>query len=204
MQKLLLIDDHPLFLKGMVLILESMLPNSVIITENTFKKVKETILKHQPDIILLDLMMPDCNQLRCLQLLIHNYPLLPIAVMSSSEKFEHIERSLEYGAKGYIPKTSNPDEMITAITKILSGGCYVPAHFLNLNPKEEAHHKYKLSSRQLEILDLVAQGLSNKATASMLYIAEGTVKQHMSSIFKIMNVKNRTAAVQLAKKHLNL
>ena len=204
MKKLLLIDDHPLFLKGMVLILESMLPNCVVIAENSFKRAKKIIQEQQPDIVLLDVMIPECKALSCLQSLIRDYPLLPIAVISSCEKNENIELSLEYGAKGYITKTSTPDEMIEAITKILSGGCYVPAHVLNITPKEDTDCNYKLSSRQLEILRLVAQGLSNKATANTLFIAEGTVKQHMNTIFKIMNVKNRTAAVQLAQKHLNL
>ena len=200
---LLIIDDHPLFLKGMLLMLDSMLPDLKVMTANTFSKGKQLISETSPALVLLDLAMPDHAGLESLRHLTKDYPTIPVAILSAFEEIEIIERSLVYGARGYISKTSTPEELIKAIKIILSGQRYIPP--AQAKPtKTYPDSKYRLSPRQHEILECVSKGMTNKAIAEELFISEGTVKQHLSAIFKILNVKNRTKAVQIAKNNINL
>jgi DNA-binding NarL/FixJ family response regulator len=101
---------------------------------------------------------------------------------------------MAYGAKGYLPKTSTPDDIIFTLTKVYQGGNYTPDWFSSSN-------KIKISERKREILMLVYKNKSNKEIASKLKISEGTVKQHLYTVFKQLKVKNRKEAAYYVKEH---
>jgi len=191
MKKLLIVDDHPIFLQGIRLMInESPLEISVTIAEN-FTSAKQQLNRQQPDLLLLDLMLPDTKGFDGLQELVTLYPSLSIAILSSSEDKTHIQAALKHGVKGYIFKTASFDDVLVAVESLLAGRCYLPK-----SEEGTALQACKLTARQLEVLTLVSQGLSNKNIAKKLHISENTVKKHLNSMFKILNVKNRIQASQ--------
>ncbi len=149
---------------------------------------------------MLDLLLPDQEGFEGLKELTYSYPRLTIAILTSSEDKKHIQNARYFGAKGYICKTSSPDELLIAINKLLAGEYYFPQ---DISPSKlyilSKQKKFKLTSRQAEILHLVSKGHSNKNIANILFISEGTVKQHLYKVFKILKVKNRQQAVQYYK-----
>jgi len=191
-----MVDDHPLFLQGMVLIMRSLLPTFTLSTAANFAETKQALKNKIPDLLLLDLFLPDQDGFEGLKELTYSYPTLTIAILTSSEDKKHIQNARYFGAKGYICKTSSPDELLIAINKLLAGEYYFP----HICPSESSilnkKNKLKLTSRQAEILHLVSEGQSNKNIAKTLFISEGTVKQHLHKVFKVLKVKNRQQAVQ--------
>jgi DNA-binding NarL/FixJ family response regulator len=196
MKNVLIEDDHPVFLQGITLIIKLSPLDITIDTAANLAETKQILKQQQPDLLLLDLLLPDTNDFDGLEELMATYPSLPIAIISSSEDTKHIQTAFNYGVKGYIFKTLDLDELLAAIEKILTGKCYFPESYCLPESENALAEKNKLTPRQIEILNLVRQGLSNKKISKKLYIAESTVKKHLNSIFKILNVKNRLQAVQ--------
>lgn len=190
MKNILIVEDHPIFLQGITMMIDASPLDITVNTAINLAEAKQQLKRQQPDLLLLDLMLPDTKGVDGLQEIVDCYPSLIIAVLSSSEDKQHIQIAIEYGVKGYLFKTADFDEVLIAIEKILSGGCYLP------NFDVITLQKGKLTARQLEILNLVSQGLSNKSIAKRLYISESTVKKHLNSIFKILKVKSRIQAAQ--------
>ncbi len=198
MKKILIVDDHPVYLQGLAMLMrESSLDVRVNMVAD-FTHAKQKIKQQQPDLLLLDLMLPDTKDFNGLQELIADYPSLTIAILSASEDKAHIRTAIKHGAKGYIFKTLSLDELLIAIEIMLSGECYLPeCQVLDIQESQ-------LTKRQIEIICLVSQGLSNKEIAKKLHISESTVKKHLYSIFKKLKVKNRIQAIQWIKTKKNL
>jgi len=190
MKNLLIIDDHPIVLHGIKLMLDASHLDITVNIATDFSSAKQYLNQQLPDLLLLDLILPDIKGFDGLEELVSCYPSLTIAIFSSSEDEIHIQMAIKYGVKGYIFKTTHFDDILVAIENLLAGGCSLPE--ANLLPIQ----KYALTARQVEILNLVSQGLSNKHIAEKLYISENTVKKHINSIFKILKVKNRIQAAQ--------
>ncbi|HZQ62878.1 MAG TPA: response regulator transcription factor, partial [Casimicrobiaceae bacterium] len=113
---------------------------------------------------------------------------------------------LALGVAGYIPKTDPPAVVVSAVQLMLAGGSYVPPRLIRNDgaPQQaQAMPSFGLTSRQLEVLRLLAQGLPNKAIARELGVSDGTVKVHLLAVFRALNVRNRTAAVIAARDHLS-
>ena len=133
-------------------------------------------------------------------------PELPVIVLSSSEEPQDVRRALALGALGYVPKSAAPQTLLSALTLVLSGNVYVPPLMLNatLAPGESPHAKgaganASLTERQLEVLRLLSEGQSNKEIGRGLGLSDKTVKAHITSIFKTLNVVNRTQAASAAR-----
>lgn len=201
MKSVLIVDDHPIFLQGITMIINTSPLDIKISTATNLAKTKQQLNQQQPDLLLFDLMLPDTTGFDGLQELVTTYPTLNIAILSSSEDKLHIEKAIAYGVKGYLFKTFDLDELLAAIEKILLGGCYLPkSHCLPI-PETITSQQAKLTVRQLEVLHLVCQGLSNKKIAEKLYISENTVKKHLNTAFKTLKVKSRTQAAQYINKN---
>ena len=171
------------------------------------------------DLILTDLAMPGSQWLEALQKIHHQLPETPIIILSAVFDKEIVQKSIELGAAGYIPKTSSNAVIISAINLVLSGGVYIPKELLQdtlqndfnmlkeiekLPETDDISEKVKiLTPRQIDVLRLIAKGKSNKQIAFDLGLSEGTVKLHITAILKILNVYNRTGAVAAAT-HLGL
>ncbi len=208
--RIIVADDHALVRGGLVQLVKLVEENVEIIESNDFNQTLEFLADDQEiDLLLLDLMMPGMTGIDNIKQICQDHPDVPVIVVSVRENIASIRNALAAGAVGYIPKTSSPDVMMSAIKLVLSGGVYVPPHVLGLTVATEdiptdqliddgidnSKGYSTLTKRQQEVLDLMALGKSNKEIADELGLTTGTVKMHSSRIFKTLNVQNRTEAV---------
>ena len=218
--KILIADDHELFLKGLELILEDFDTSANIVKAKSYTDIFKIIeIEQDFDLILTDLAMPGAQWLDALQKIHQKLPETPIIILSAVFDKEIVQKTIDLGAAGYIPKTSSNAVIISAVNLVLSGGVYIPAELLqdtlqndfnmlkeieNMPENKELSEKVKiLTPRQIDVLRLIAKGKSNKQIAFDLGLSEGTVKLHITAILKLLNVYNRTGAVAAAT-HLGL
>ena len=213
--RIMVADDHALVRCGLVQLVKLVVENVEIVEANDFKQTLEYLKEGIPvDLLLLDLLMPGMSGMEGIKKICKDWPEVPVIVVSAREDVAAIRSALAAGAMGYIPKTSSPDVMMSAIKLVLSGGVYVPPHVLgtsssNDDPIQERAYAAEsfgnsleqgyaqLTPRQLEVLDLMALGKPNRDIANDLGLNVGTVKMHSSRIFKTLNVQNRTEAVAM-------
>ena len=206
--KILLIDDHPLFIEGMRGLLQRLDDDVVIQDSGSCEEALALIeTDDEMDLVLLDLNLPGMSGLDGMQKLRHQLPATPIVLLSASEDRNKVLRAIELGAKGYIPKSSTSDIIITALQLVLSGGVYLPMAVLDTVNSAQAKtgngNGQTLTARQVEVLKLLAEGHSNKIIARQLNMAENTVRVHISAVFRFLEVNNRTEA-GLAALHMGL
>ena len=213
--RIMVADDHALVRGGLVQLVKLVEENVEIVEANDFKQTLEYLKEGIPvDLLLLDLLMPGMSGMEGIKKICKDWPEVPVIVVSAREHVAAIRSALAAGAMGYIPKTSSPDVMMSAIKLVLSGGVYVPPHVLgtsssNDDPIQERAYAAEsfgnsleqgyaqLTPRQLEVLELMALGKPNRDIANDLGLNVGTVKMHSSRIFKTLNVQNRTEAVAM-------
>jgi DNA-binding NarL/FixJ family response regulator len=192
-------DDHGIFRSGLRMIIQGMYP-AASVHEAASAAQAEKFLKQSAaiDLVLLDLALPDSQGLELLARFRQRYVTTPFAVISASEDYQLVQEAIKLGAMGYVPKSSSNSVISSAIQLMLSGGVYVP-HELLKHPVNEPGTALALTPRQLEVLGLLAEGLSNKQIGSHLNIAPGTIKAHIAAIFRELNASNRTQAVHRAR-----
>lgn len=206
MLKILIADDHELFLDGLRMVLTDLDEEVSIETVHNHKELQEKADGKTPyDLILTDLAMPGMNWHESLRLVKEHYPETPIVVLSAVSDPENVMQAIDIGASGFIPKTSSSKIILSALYLVLSGGLYLPSELLNIAEKAEIvpENKGPLTPRQLDVLRLMGQSKPNKIIARELNLSEGTVKLHVTAILKALNVTNRTGAV-IAGKEMGL
>lgn len=213
--KILIADDHELFLKGLEIILTDFNPSAELIKAKNYIELLDVVKNESGfDLILTDLAMPGGIWLDALKEIHDKLPETPIIILSAVFEKEIVQKTLDLGAAGYIPKTSSNAVILSAVNLVLSGGVYIPPELLKsstessldeLKKIDELNHNADLSEkirilspRQLDVLKLIAEGKSNKQIAYELGLTEGTVKLHVTAILKLLNVYNRTGAVAQA------
>jgi len=198
---ILIADDHALFRGGMVRLLCDALSNDaseVRVSEAADVQQALDIIEREPDIdlILMDLKMPGMDGLQGLGSICSAAPSTPVVMMSSCEDADVVQEAIGSGAAGFIPKSTSCEVMRHAILMIMDGGIYLPPNLL-MRPK--VVEKNDLSDHQKNILSLLAKGHANKSIAFELGISEGTVKQHIHSIYKKLGITSRTQALLKAQ-----
>ncbi|MBQ8869891.1 MAG: response regulator transcription factor [Alphaproteobacteria bacterium] len=211
--KILIADDHELFLKGLEFVLSAEFDDSQIITVKNYVEIFEQLQKQNDfDLIITDLAMPGANWLDALEKIHGLAKDTQIIIISAVFDKEILQKTLEVGVSGYIPKSSSNAVMLGAINLVLAGGVYLPKELLSektenkevsqeinklksLSENENIKTDKKLTPRQIEVIKAIGKGLSNKLIAYQLGLTEGTVKVHITVILKILGVTNRTAAV---------
>lgn len=204
--KILIGDDHLLFREGLRRLLEQLHADARFVEAGTFGEVIEQARSGGGfDVILMDLHMPGWPGFEGLREIQSLQPGVPVVVISASEQLGDIRGALDHGATGYIPKSSSVKVMMGALNLVFSGGIYVPPGALNsgaeVAPRRRSldaadrNNGYGLTQRQREVLECLRAGKSNKQIAYELGLSEGTVKIHVTAIFKSLGVKNRTQAV---------
>ena len=218
--KILIADDHELFLKGLEMVLSDFSPEAELVKARNYSEIFAIIEKQKDfNLVLTDLAMPGARWLEALQRIHEQLPDTPVIILSAVFDREIVQKTIELGAAGYIPKTSSNAVILSAVNLVLSGGVYIPAELLqgtsqdefnmlkqleNVPEEQNLAEKVKiLTPRQIEVLRLIAMGKSNKQIAYELGLSEGTVKLHVTAILKLLNVYNRTGAVAAAN-HLGL
>jgi len=197
--KILLVDDHALYRSGLKLVLNQLIEKITWLESSSGEQALHCA-KHSGDIdlILLDLILPGTTGLQTLRQLNQLLPTTPIVIISSSEKEENINTSIIAGAQGYLLKTYNNQQILTAIKSILRGNIHIPLPSSQQSAISEYPQKLKLTERQQEVLKLMVQGHSNKEIANSLAIAVNTAGIHVSAILKEFNANNRTEAAYYA------
>ena len=204
--KILIADDHALFRDGLGMRLEQLYPNMIILQASNFGQVLKILEEDkQINLIILDLDMPDMLWETGLAAIRQKAKDARFVVVSASEDIRNIRKALNEGACGYIPKRSDPKILSRALQLILDGGTYLPPELLSATTptenKSEAKSKNKtLTARQMQVLKLIAQGLSNKQIAYEMGVSEATVKLHINALLRAIGVTNRTQAVITAQK----
>ena len=206
--RILLADDHTLIRENLSEFLEKLEPGVTIIEAESFDHA-QTIASGSGklDLIILDLMMPGMNGLGGLQAMLKQHPEVPIVMLSGTAKNEVIGDAMKMGARGFIPKTISSKAMINALRLILSGDTYVPPDALTESMQAGNSEQIdsgplkKLTAREREITILLSEGHPNKQIARLTGLKEITVKVHLQSVFRKLDVSNRTQAVTVALKH---
>ena len=205
--RILLADDHALFRAGLRHLLKDFGDRLQIEEAHDYDAtVKRLSELDDLDLLLLDLNMPGMTGMSAVEDLCALAPDVPIIVISVRETADDVRRAIDAGAMGYIPKSSTPEVMMSALQLVLSGGIYLPPNLLqNLPAGNGGTAEYgssgaddqlaRLTPRQRDVLQLLAQGQSNKEIADVLGLAPGTVKIHISRILRAFKVHNRTQAV---------
>lgn len=211
--KVLLVDDHALFRDGMRYVLQQLADEVEILDTGNFTEALQLVMANPDlDLALLDLHMPDSNGVSSLQLFHQRFPTVPLVVVSGSDQRDDIESVMNLGAMGFISKMSASKAMLSALRMVLDGGVYVPPQLLQqavsklepgqaLNDKRSQRaSKYGLTPRQLQVLQLIGAGMSNKDISRELNLAEGTVKIHVAAIYQTLHVNSRVEAVETARR----
>ena len=206
----LIVDDHGIFRSGLKIILTDIYPSATILEANCAQDTLQIASEnHDIDLAFIDLNLPDSSGVDLLKQLQKEFRTLPCAIISADDRAATIRTALANGALGYIPKSANNAIIISAIQLVLSGGIYAPHELLESAPDSALSNptnmttKINLTSRQKEVLHLIAKGMANKQICEQLTIAPGTTKAHISAIFNELKVTSRTLAIARAHE-LNL
>ena len=209
--KFLVVDDHVLVREGLRHLLERLEDRVTVLEARNATEAYALAEEHADiDLVLLDLKLPGVDGLAAMQELHRRQHSLPVMILSNSEDNASVVESLKWHAVGFIPKSSPREVMLQAIRLVLAGGIYIPPQaleFAGLNgldvssdPDVRSVVKPLLTTRQTEVLGLIAQGKPNKIIASELDICEATVKAHVTDIMRALRVTNRAQAGAAARR----
>jgi DNA-binding NarL/FixJ family response regulator len=191
--RLLICDDHALFREGLELVLEQLGPaelTSVGDAESALARVRED---DGIDLVLLDLRLPGMSGFEALDALRREHPDVPVVVLSASESVADVRAVLARGASGFIPKSARGSVLLAALRRVLAGHVYVPEVLADAGDGVPVASRV-LTGRQIEVLRLLARGLTNREIAEVLRISEETAKTHVKHIYEALDVSNRTEA----------
>lgn len=206
MLKLLVVEDHAMVREALLQTLKGLEAHVATLGAADAATALEVLAVYDDiDVVLLDLMLPDTSGMALLGVLRKRYPAIPVVILSALDDADTVGRALRQGASGFIPKSSSTAVMLSALRDVLAGEIYLPARLREQLQREHgrgktAAERFGLTAGQTRVLDLLAQGKTNRQIAEMLAVTEGTVKIHVSAILKAMKVANRSQALLLAKR----
>jgi two-component system response regulator DegU len=208
--KILIADDHTMVRQGIKQLLELEHDFLVIAQAADGLEAIKLINMHHPDVILMDINMPHLNGIQVIEQLLSVNADLKIIMLTIHQDREYLIKTLQLGVKGYVLKDADSAVLIQAVRSVYIGQSYIQPNlsselvkeFNRINSLEkEKKDENGLSIRELEVLNLIAQGKINKEIAKILFISEKTVKNHVSNIFRKIDVTDRTQAAIFAIKH---
>lgn len=203
-------DDHSMVRQGIKQILELESDIVVIAQASNGKEAVDLANEYNPDVLLMDINMPVLNGLQAIKEIRENGLETKVIMLTINDDREYLFKALQYGAQGYMLKDAEPSVLIDAIRNVAVGDNYIQSNmttelvkeFNRVTQKEkDKEFETNLTTREVEVLNLIADGLLNKEIAKKLYISEKTVKNHVSSIFRKLNVNDRTQAAIYAFKN---
>ena len=208
--KVLIADDHPLFRQGIKQILELEKDITVVAQASNGSEAVQLARELAPDVILMDINMPGTGGLQAIEEIKGENINSRIIVLTIHEDREYLIKTLQMGAEGYVLKDAEPSVLIDAIRSVYLGQSYIQPNMtkelvmefnrITLHSRDK-YGENRLATREREVLKLIAEGMINKEIATRLYISEKTVKNHVSNIFRKLNVSDRTQAAIYALKN---
>ncbi|WP_026567730.1 response regulator [Bacillus sp. UNC41MFS5] len=219
--KIVIIDDHQLFREGVKRILEFEKSFQVVAEGNDGCEALSLVEEFHPDVVIMDINMPQVNGVEATRELVDKYPDTKIIILSIHDDENYVTHALQTGAIGYLLKEMDADALIEAVKVVAEGGSYlhpkVTHNLVNeyrklaagvarsggayLQTMEIRRPLHLLTRRECEVLQMLADGKSNRGIGEALFISEKTVKNHVSNILQKMNVNDRTQAVVVAIKN---
>ncbi len=206
-QKIIIADDHPLFRAALRQAVTQAVPGVEIVEADSLEAVQAAVKSHSDaDLVLLDLHMPGTNGFTGLVFLRGQNPGVPVVVVSGSEEASVMKRALDYGASGFIPKSSPLDVIAEAITTVLEGEEWLPEEIaegvvdVTAEDQKFAADLASLTPQQFRVLTMLTEGLLNKQIAYELNVSEATIKAHVTAILRKLSVHSRTQAVIAAQR----
>ncbi len=205
--KIVIADDHPLFRNALVQTLLASMPRVKFLEASSISELENILMDNDNvDLLLMDLHMPGANGFVGLAHIISNNPQLPVMVISANEELNIVASTKRFGALGFIPKSASVGQIYKAIEAVLLGDIYFPEGLdercLNSENIEDKLIKLiaELTPKQLEVFNLLSEGLLNKQIAYEQNVTEATVKAHVTAIMRKLDVTNRTKIILIANK----
>lgn len=210
--RVLLVDDHPLFLDGLKNLLNARRVQVVGIAHDGLEAL-EKARRLRPEVILMDIHMPVCDGLAATRLIMSELPEIKIVMLTMSGDDDDLFEAIKSGACGYLLKTQDTEEFFNQLTELARGEAplspglaarilrqFGRQQVTDIDLEQEPSEKEYLTRRQLEVLTLVAQGLTYKETGTRLGLSERTIKYHMGEIIDRLHLDNRAQVIEYAKR----
>ena len=209
MIRVIVCDDQEIVCQGLSTILNNNPQIKVVATANNGLEVMEQVEVHQPDLVLMDLKMPDVNGIQATQKIKSSYPQVKVLVLTTYDDDEWLFDAIRAGASGYLLKDTPSAALIQAIKGTVEGESYLDPNVTGKVLQNVAGQKQtpissfhvQLSDRETDVLQLMARGLTNADIARELYLSEGTVRNYTSALFTKLGVNDRTQAVIAALRY---
>ncbi|MEM8580191.1 MAG: response regulator transcription factor [Pseudomonadota bacterium] len=199
--RVLIVDDHPMVAEGIEAILESYEDMQVVGTLPSGRELIEKLNDFEPDIVLLDLNMPDIGGLSATEMVLERWPEMKVVILSMHDSSEYISTALSHGARGYILKDVPTDEIYTAITAVMRGDTYLCTGATASLEPNTADGREPLTQREQTILLQLASGQSNKEVATALEISVRTVETHRKNIKRKLGISSTAGLTRYALEH---
>ena len=204
--KLIIADDEMLIRTGLKIMLEASGNVEVLALAESGRAAFEACKEYQPDVVLMDIRMPESNGIEGTKLIKEAFPEVKVLIVTTFQDTEYIVEAVQNGASGYLLKDSSPEAILDGIKVALSGKVVMDtviseALLTNKTVEKPATfdaEKWGLTPREVELIQQVAQGLSNKEIAQTLFLSEGTVKNNISTILSKLELRDRTQLVIFA------
>jgi two-component system, NarL family, response regulator len=194
--RVILVDDHPVVRFGLAAII-GLQPDMIVVAEaGSGEEACGVCSRHAADIVLMDLRLPGLSGVEAIRAIRNSHPALRFIVLTTYDGDEDIHKALEAGAQAYILKGMSHNELVDAIRTVHSGSKYIPPSVSK--SLAERPPRSELSARELEVLELIVKGHSNRQIGEALGISEATVKWHVNIILSRLNVSDRTQATVAA------
>ena len=193
---LLIVDDHFFIRMGLAESINEEADLRVVAQASNRAEALREHARHHPDIVLMDLNLPDADGIETLTAIRQVDEAARIIMLSVDEGEDDIHRAVQAGARGYLHKSVEREDLLEAIRAVAGDGTYFPARIAAR--LEERRNRPELTEREMQVLTLIVQGCSNKEAASRLGVTEPTVKQHVGNILRKLDVLDRTQAVTAA------
>ena len=194
--RIVIVDDHFLVRMGLVALLDTEADMEVIGEAENGKEAVEVFEKLRPDLVLMDLRMPEKDGIQATAEIKQKFPNARILILTTYDGDDNIHRALQAGAQGYVLKNSTPDSLIPALRTVASGQQWIPEDVATRLASRKVFDE--LTPREVEVLNQLAGGLANKEIADTLCISEYTVKGYLKNILSKLRAADRTEAVTTA------
>ncbi|MCO5248723.1 MAG: response regulator transcription factor [Chitinophagales bacterium] len=212
--KLFIVDDHPIFIDGIVNLLKDINDFDIIGTANNGQEFLDAIKKNQPDVVLMDINMPVMDGIEATKELRNTYPDIKVIALTMFNDIRFIKELLEIGAKGYILKNTSQEDLIKAIHTVVEGKPFLDSEVQakvissisgdsdedEIDDKNTDELVKNITGREMEILQLIALGLTSQDISEKLFISKNTVETHRKNLLAKLNVKNTASLLKFAYK----
>ncbi len=205
--RILVIEDHTLVREGLMLALRALDEKdgaTEILGARDAEEAAQVLESNDDfDLVLLDLMLPGTGGMAFLGVIRKRHPHVPVVILSALDDADTVMKAIRQGAAGFVSKASPTDTLLGALREVLAGEIWLPPEYRELSGRRRraktVAERFGLTKSQARVLELVAEGKTNREIGELLNVTEGTVKIHVSAIFKALGVGNRSQALLVAQ-----